>query len=104
MHLWPHRDGANLGIVEGGPHRGACSIVTAVVAEAVVLAFPLPLAITLAFVTVVGVGGSRWKAIGGHDSSWCGGRGGMSYPIPRNRERSLHTCAQDVQITRMATI
>jgi hypothetical protein len=28
----------------------------------------------------------------------------MSYPIPRNRERSLHTCAQDVQITRMATI
>jgi hypothetical protein len=29
---------------------------------------------------------------------------GMSYPVPRNRERSLHTCAQDVQITRMATI
>jgi hypothetical protein len=28
----------------------------------------------------------------------------MSYPVPRNRERSLHTCAQDVQITRMATI
>jgi hypothetical protein len=28
----------------------------------------------------------------------------LSYPIPRNRERSLHTCAQDVQITRMATI
>jgi hypothetical protein len=28
----------------------------------------------------------------------------LSYPVPRNRERSLHTCAQDVQITRMATI
>jgi hypothetical protein len=28
----------------------------------------------------------------------------VSYPVPRNRERSLHTCAQDVQITRMATI
>jgi hypothetical protein len=28
----------------------------------------------------------------------------VSYPIPRKRERSLHTCAQDVQITRMATI
>jgi hypothetical protein len=24
----------------------------------------------------------------------------LSYPIPRKRERSLHTCAQDVQITR----
>jgi hypothetical protein len=28
----------------------------------------------------------------------------VSYPVLRNRERSLHTCAQDVQITRMATI
>jgi hypothetical protein len=28
----------------------------------------------------------------------------MSYPISRKRERSLHTCAQDVQITRMSTI
>jgi hypothetical protein len=28
----------------------------------------------------------------------------LSYPVLRNRERSLHTCAQDVQITRMATI
>jgi hypothetical protein len=28
----------------------------------------------------------------------------MSYPVLRKRERSLHTCAQDVQITRMATI
>jgi hypothetical protein len=31
-------------------------------------------------------------------------KGRVSYPVPRNRERSLHTCAQDVQITRMATI
>jgi hypothetical protein len=28
----------------------------------------------------------------------------MSYPVPRKKERSLHTCAQDVQITRMVTI
>jgi hypothetical protein len=28
----------------------------------------------------------------------------LSYPVPRKRERSLHTCTQDVQITRMATI
>jgi hypothetical protein len=28
----------------------------------------------------------------------------LSYPVSRNRERSIHTCAQDVQITRMATI
>jgi hypothetical protein len=28
----------------------------------------------------------------------------LSYPVPRKRERSLHTCVQDVQITRMATI
>jgi hypothetical protein len=28
----------------------------------------------------------------------------LSHPVPRKRERSLHTCAQDVQITRMATI
>jgi uncharacterized membrane protein len=28
----------------------------------------------------------------------------LSNPIPRKRERSLHTCAQDVQITHMATI
>jgi hypothetical protein len=30
--------------------------------------------------------------------------GQVSYPVPRKRERSLHTCAQDVQITRMVTI
>jgi hypothetical protein len=28
----------------------------------------------------------------------------VSYPVPRKRERSLHTCAQDVQITRIVTI
>jgi hypothetical protein len=28
----------------------------------------------------------------------------VSYPVLRKREQSLHTCAQDVQITRMATI
>jgi hypothetical protein len=28
----------------------------------------------------------------------------LSYPVPRKRERSLHTCAQHVQNTRMATI
>jgi hypothetical protein len=28
----------------------------------------------------------------------------MSYPVLRKRERSLHTCAQDVQITRIVTI
>jgi hypothetical protein len=28
----------------------------------------------------------------------------LSYPVPRKREQSLHTCAQDVQITRIVTI
>jgi hypothetical protein len=28
----------------------------------------------------------------------------VSYPVPRKRERSLYTCAQDVQITRIVTI
>jgi hypothetical protein len=28
----------------------------------------------------------------------------LSYPVLRKRERSLHTCAQDVQITRIVTI
>jgi hypothetical protein len=28
----------------------------------------------------------------------------VSYPVLRKRERSLHTCAQDVQITRTITI
>jgi hypothetical protein len=38
----------------------------------------------------------------GSEENLCGGQ--LSYPVPRKRERSLHTCAQDVQITRMATI
>jgi hypothetical protein len=28
----------------------------------------------------------------------------LSYPDSKKQNRSLHTCAQDVQITRMATI
>jgi hypothetical protein len=62
---WPHRDGASLGTVEVGPHRGAPTIVAPVGAEAAgagVPAFPLPLALTLAFAAVVGVGGSRGGA------------------------------------------
>jgi hypothetical protein len=35
----------------------------------------------------------------GCNESWL-----VSYPVPRKRERSLHTCAQDVQITHMVTI
>jgi hypothetical protein len=49
-------------IIEGGPHRGAPAVVSVVVAgaaEAIVLAFPLPLALPLAFATVVGVWGRR---------------------------------------------
>jgi hypothetical protein len=53
MHPWPYRDGADLGIVEGGPRQGAPTVVAAVVTGAIVLAFPLPL--TLTFVTVVRV-------------------------------------------------
>jgi hypothetical protein len=63
-HPWPHRDGASPGIVEGGPHRGAPTIVADVVAGvtgAVVLAFILPLDLTRAFVAVVGVGGRRGR-------------------------------------------
>jgi hypothetical protein len=54
-HPWPHRDGAGLKIVEGGPHRGAPAIVAIVVAGAIVLVFPLPVALTLAFAANVGV-------------------------------------------------
>jgi hypothetical protein len=38
------------------------------------------------------------------DDGVSGDDGSMSYPILRKRERSLQTCAQDVKITRMATI
>jgi hypothetical protein len=66
MHPWPHRDGADLGIVEGGPRWGAHAIVAVVVVgatRAIVLAFPLSLALTLtlAFATVVGVRGRRGR-------------------------------------------
>jgi hypothetical protein len=42
--------------------------------------------------------GSHFEFIGYSDAKL------MSYPVPRKRERSLHTCAQDVQITRIVTI
>jgi hypothetical protein len=73
-HPWPHRDSAGPGIVEGGPHRGA----RVVVARAVVLVFPLALALILAFAT------------GGHGSSCCGVCGGSSccggHPPPEGVE------------------
>jgi hypothetical protein len=65
MHLWPHGHGASLGIVEGGSRRGTLAIVAAVVTGAggvIVLAFPLLLALTLAFAAIVGVWGSRGGA------------------------------------------
>jgi hypothetical protein len=61
-HLWPYRDGAGPGIVEGWPRRGAPAVIVVVVAGAIVLAFPLPLALTPAFATVVGVGAGRGRA------------------------------------------
>jgi hypothetical protein len=80
-------------IIEGGPHRGAPAVVSAVVAraaEAIVLAFPLPLALPLAFATVVGVWGRRGRATGGHSGSYRGGRGGSSCcgrcPPPKGAE------------------
>jgi hypothetical protein len=51
-HPWPHRDGAGAGI-GGGPRRGAPAVVAAVVTGDIVLAFPLALALTLAFVAIV---------------------------------------------------
>jgi hypothetical protein len=59
-HPWPHQDGASPGIVEGGPHRGAPTVVAGVTGV-VVLAFTLPLDLTRAFVAVVGVGGRRGR-------------------------------------------
>jgi hypothetical protein len=74
MHLWPHRDVAGLGIVEGGPRRGTPVVVANVVVgatEAVVLAFPLALAHTLApaFTAVVGVG-CWYKNFDGLRGTW----------------------------------
>jgi hypothetical protein len=69
-HPWPHRDGADSGIIEGGPRRGVAGpAVVAGAARAVVLAFslPLPLALTLAFAAVVGGGGRRGRH---HQRTW----------------------------------
>jgi hypothetical protein len=41
-HSWPHRDGADPGIVEGGPSRGTSAVVAGAT-SAIVLAFPFPL-------------------------------------------------------------
>jgi hypothetical protein len=56
MHPYPHQDGACPGIVEGGPRRGAPTIVAGVTG-AIVIAFPL----ALAFAAVVGVGSRRGR-------------------------------------------
>jgi hypothetical protein len=65
---WPHRDGASPGIVEGGPHRGATVVVVGAV-RAIVLTFFLPLALTLAFAPLLGVGAGGGGATGGHSGS-----------------------------------
>jgi hypothetical protein len=44
------------------------------------------------------------KRVGLESAPFTSTRMEMSYPVPRKRERSLHTCAQDVQITRIVTI
>jgi hypothetical protein len=46
-----------------------------------------------------GMIGAAWRLPGRNPET-----GVVSYPVPGKRERNLHTCAQDVQITRMATI
>jgi hypothetical protein len=72
VHPWPHRDGASPGIVEGGPCRGvaAPAVVIGVVGD-IVLSFPLLLALTLAFATIVGGGaaGGGGGVTGGHGST-----------------------------------
>jgi hypothetical protein len=62
-HPWPHRYCVGLGIVEGGPCWGAPTVVAgaAKAVVAIILAFPLPLALTLAFDTIVGVWGRRGR-------------------------------------------
>jgi hypothetical protein len=52
-HLCPHRDGVGPGSVEGGPRQGIAAPV-ARAARAIVLAFPLPLVLTLTFAVIVG--------------------------------------------------
>jgi hypothetical protein len=54
-HSWPHRDGVGPVIVEGGPRRGAPAIVAGAI-RAVVLPFLLPLSLTLALPSLLGLG------------------------------------------------
>jgi hypothetical protein len=49
-------------------------------------------------------GDRRWRASDGVVAQPKLADGEVSYPVPRKREQSLHTCAQDVQITRIVTI
>jgi hypothetical protein len=57
VHVWPHREGVGVGIVEGGP-RGGVATPAVVVGAAVAVA----LALTLAFVIIV------WGGAGGEGS------------------------------------
>jgi hypothetical protein len=52
---------------------------------------------------VVGLAAMFWHNSKNH-FVYVSSRGGVqvSHPVPRKRERSLHTCAQDVQIRRTA--
>jgi hypothetical protein len=55
----------------------------------------------------LGRGRIGWREAGAGCPRWLNGGGNgsaVSYPVPRKRERSLHTCAQDVQMTRIVTI
>jgi hypothetical protein len=70
-HLCPHRDGVGPGSLEGGPRQGiAAPGVVARAARAIVLAFPLPLVLTLTFAVIVGGRGKRGRATGGHSGSY----------------------------------
>jgi hypothetical protein len=62
-HPWSHRDGVGPRIIDGGPRRGAPTVVVAVAKAtgAIVLAFPFFLALSLAFAVVVGVGDRRGR-------------------------------------------
>jgi hypothetical protein len=68
-HPWPHRDGAGAGI-GGVPRRGAPAVVAAVVTGDIVLAFPLALALTLAFVAIVRVVDRRGRGRGRRMTRW----------------------------------
>jgi hypothetical protein len=61
-HPWPYQDSVGTWIIEGWPRRGvATPAVISGAARAIVLAFPLPVALTLAFATFVGGGGRRGR-------------------------------------------